>query len=394
MNRENIEKALKMLLEEICITIGERPTGSKNNRQLENFARSYFEARGCEVETQKFKCIDWENRGAKLFFAGKELNVRPSYYSTACNLEAEYITLRTVAELGTSNLQGRIAVLHDELTEEQLMPKGFTFYNPEEHQKIISLLEEKEPLAVITVVDDDTSIFEDGDFNIPSAYISREEGEAILQGEGKVKLEINTRRKDARGANLIARINPAKNKKLVVTAHLDTKYGTPGALDNGTGVAILLLLSSLIKPEEIDFLLELLLLNGEDYYSTPGQLKYREEYITGNEETFLVINCDGVGLKESKTAVSFLGLSKNREAFFEKLISKREGIDLIEPWEMGDHMLFVRKGIPALTITSKEILRLIDVIAHTERDSLDIVDYDEVIKAVELVAEVVKAVRV
>lgn len=134
MNRKNIQETLKRLLEEVCLNIGERPTGSKKNRELENYARSYFEARGCDVETQQFECIDWENRGAKLFFAGQELNVKPSYYSTACDLEAEYMTLRIVAELGRSNLRGRIAVLHDELTGEQLMPKGFTFYNPKEHQ--------------------------------------------------------------------------------------------------------------------------------------------------------------------------------------------------------------------------------------------------------------------
>ena len=389
MKRENIYEDVGKVLQEVCLNIGERPTGSHNNRQLEDYARSYFEANGYDVETQRFKCMDWENKGAKLFYAGEELEVKPSYYSTACDLEAEFTALSSLAELEKCDLQGRIAVLYDELTGEQLMPKNFTFYNPKEHQKIISLLEEKAPLAIITVVDDDNSIFEDGDFNIPSVYISREEGEVILQGEGKIKLEINTTRKEARGANLMARINPDYKKKLVVTAHMDTKHGTPGALDNGTGVVILLLLSSIIKPEDIDFSLELLLLNGEDYYSTPGQLKYLEEYIIGDKETFLAINCDGIGLKNSKTAVSLLELNKSRKALLEKLIAKWKGIELIEPWEMGDHMLFVMNGIPAATITSKKILQAINEIVHTERDSIDIIDRDEIIKVINFIAEMI-----
>ena len=394
MKREDLHEDLTGVLEEICVNIGERPTGSKKNRELEDYARSYFEANGCDVKTQQFECIDWENRGAKLSFGGKELEVKPSYYTAACDLEAEYITVGTVAELERSNLQGRIAVLYDRLAVEQLMPKNFKFYNPKIHQKIIILLEEKAPSAIITVVADDTPIFEDGDFIIPSAYISRGEGEALLKGQGKIGLEIDTSRKNAAGANVIARINPDYKRKLVVTAHMDTKHGTPGALDNGTGVAILLLLSSIIIGENIDFTLELLLLNGEDYYSTPGQLKYMEEYITGNEEPFLVINCDGVGLKGSKTAVSFLKMSKSRELFIEKLISNREGVDLIEPWRTGDHMLFVRNGIPAVAITSKNLLELIEVIVHTEKDTIDVIDHDKIIKVIELIAEIIKTLEV
>ncbi len=393
MDRGNIYEEVERVLKEVCVNIGERPTGSKKNRQLEDYARLYFVGNGFDVETQQFECINWENRGANLYIAGKELDVKPSYYTTACSLEAEYITLGSDAELERSNLKNRIAVLYDELTAEQLMPKGFAFYNPIEHQKTISFLEEKEPSAIITVVHDNTSIFEDGDFDIPSAYVTEEEGDVLLKGKGKISLEINTSRRDAGGANLIARINPDKNKKLVVTAHIDTKHGTPGALDNGTGVVILLLLSSIIKPEDIDFSLELLLLNGEDYYSTPGQLKYLEEYIIGDKKTFLAINCDGIGLKDSKTAVSFLELSKSRKVLLEKLISKREGVDLIEPWEMGDHMLFVMNGIPAVTITSKEIFKSFDEIVHTERDSIDIIDRDKIIKVINFIAEFITNVE-
>ncbi|MGM0414205.1 MAG: M28 family metallopeptidase, partial [Bacillota bacterium] len=311
------------------------------------------------------------------------------YYSKACELEAEFVKLTTIEELAKSDLQDKIAVLSGELTEEQLMPKSFTFYNPERHQRIISLLEQKAPQAIITVVDNDTSVFEDGDFQIPSAYISKAEGQKLLNGQGRVGLNINTTRKDSRGANLIARINPAAEKKLVITAHMDTKYGTPGALDDGTGIAILLLLSSIIKPDDIDFTLELLLLNGEDYYSTPGQLKYMEEYIEGNESTFLVINCDGVGLKDSKTAIAFMELAAARQNLVKDLISAEAEFELIEPWEMGDHMLFVMHGIPAITFTSKEILNLIDEIAHTEKDAINLIDYCKVMKVIEFIADIV-----
>lgn len=40
-------------------------------------------------------------------------------------------------------------MLKDELTREQLIPKGYPLYNPVPHQQFISLLEQKAPAAVI-----------------------------------------------------------------------------------------------------------------------------------------------------------------------------------------------------------------------------------------------------
>ncbi len=48
-------------------------------------------------------------------------------------------------------------------------------------------------------------------------------------------------------------------------------------------------------------------------------------------------------------------------------------------------MLFVMHGIPAINFTSKEILNLIDEIAHTERDAIDIIDYQWILEVNELI---------
>ena len=54
--------------------------------------------------------------------------------------------------------------------------------------------------------------------------------------------------------------------------------------------------------------------------------------------------------------------------------------------KLGDHMLFVMHGIPAINFTSKEILNLIDEIAHTERNAIDIIDYQRVLEVNKLIA--------
>ncbi|OJF94615.1 M28 family peptidase [Alkalibacterium sp. 20] len=102
-------------------------------------------------------------------------------------------------------------------------------------------------MAIVTVVEKDESVFEDGDFVIPSVYMTKNEGETLLENDGEIKAVINAVREESYLDNVMARLNPEMSQKLVVTAHRDTKTGAPGALDKATGITILLLLSHSIK---------------------------------------------------------------------------------------------------------------------------------------------------
>jgi hypothetical protein len=56
----------------------------------------------------------------------------------------------TVTELEAADLAGRIGIMYGDLTKGALAAKG-AVYNPERDQKIVQLLEEKRPAALITV---------------------------------------------------------------------------------------------------------------------------------------------------------------------------------------------------------------------------------------------------
>ncbi|TDO73395.1 peptidase M28-like protein [Halanaerobium saccharolyticum] len=116
-----------------------------------------------------------------------------------------------------------------------------------------------------------------------------------------------------------------------MTTHLDTKSGTPGALDSGTGIAIILFLSKLINSEMTDYCLKLLLLNGEDYYSTPGQIKYMEKYLNKDNNINLVINCAGIGLKNSKTAISKM-----------EMPAEKDRVELVDYNKLNEVIVFLK----------------------------------------------------
>ncbi len=108
-----------------------------------------------------------------------------SPYSPGCMVEAELISVSKIAELERASVTGKILLLHGEIAKEQLMPKNFVFYNPEEHQQIVAMLERGAPIAIICATGRNASLaggvypfplIEDGDFDIPSVYMTEDEG--------------------------------------------------------------------------------------------------------------------------------------------------------------------------------------------------------------------------
>ena len=151
-----------------------------------------------------------------------------------------------------------------------------------------------------------------------------------------------------------------------------------------------MLLSRFIKPEQTDHCIELLLLNGEDYYSTPGQKEYLDKYLGQDNNIILAINCDGIGLKDSKTAVALIELAEEKELAVKDILAKKETFELIDPWVEGDHMLFHMNQIPTMALTSKDIFGLIDNVIHTERDTLELVDYNRILEVVNFLGDLIK----
>ena len=45
-----------------------------------------------------------------------------------------------------------------------------------------------------------------------------------------------------------------------------------------------------------------------------------------------------------------------------------------EPWFQGDHMIFVQQQVPALALVSENFLHITSAIAHTEKDTVDLVN--------------------
>lgn len=378
-----VEKATQYL-HTLCNQIPNRRVGSEGNCLATTFFAETIKSFGFDVECPEFECVDWENGGAIIAVDGRSYDVQVSPYSLGGKVSAPLVTACSAAELETLDLSDNILLLRGELTKEQFLPKNFPFFHVDEQQRIIRLLEEKKPLAIITATTRNPEmagalypfpVFEDGDFDIPSVFITEEQGNKLARYEGtKVSIDIKATRIPARGCNVVARKGRNSSERIVLFAHIDAKLGTPGALDNGTGIVTLLLLAELLKDYSGDRCIEIVALNGEDYYSNPGEQLYVRQNEGKFQDMLLGINIDGLGYTKGKIAYSLYECPPEMKNRIEQVFADVEVFTAGEPWFQGDHALFLMNQRLALALTSELVYELMTEFVHTERDTPQIIN--------------------
>ena len=387
----------KEYLNKLCLEITERPVGSEGNRQATRFFRDIMTSFGWEVDTTLFDAMDWKQNGATLTVDNQSFQVIPSPYSIGCDIHGELISAGTLHDLEDLDCSDKILLLFGELTREQLMPKNFVFYNPEHHQRLIALLEQKRPAAILSATSRNAALaggvypfplIEDGDFEIPSAYLTDEEGQKLILMVGRKALLVSRcMRVPGIGYNLIGRLGKNPRKRIVITAHIDAKKGTPGAIDNSTGVVILMLLAELLQGYSGQTMIELVAFNGEDYFAASGQMIYLDQNRDRFGEIILNINIDGAGYFQGLSAFSLFDLQENLRSRVLDVIEEFEGITEGPQWVQGDHSVFIQQGVPAIAISSLWFIENIDQqeITHTPKDHPGIVDCQKVVEIAEAI---------
>jgi aminopeptidase YwaD len=370
-------------LRSLCVEISSRRVGSEGNRAATRYAAGVLRSFGFLVETPAFDCIDWKADGASIITEGESFEAFPSPYSLGCQVEAPLACAATLAELESAAAGGKILLLRGELARGPLMPKDFPFYNPDEHKHLIERLESLRPAAILTAAARNPEMvgaiypypmFEDGDFNLPSAFMGEDEGQRLGRHAGRaVRVESHCERIPSTAFNVIAaKGNP--DRRVVVFAHIDSRIGTPGANDNASGVAALLLLAELLTDYRGALRVELVAVNGEDYYSNPGEQQYLAANAGRFQDIVLGINLDDVGYTRGRVAYSLYGVGDEASARVRTVLGRHAGLVEGPPWYQGDHGLYLMNDCPALAMTTDRLAEVMAEITHSPRDTIDNVD--------------------
>jgi Iap family predicted aminopeptidase len=294
-------------LKSLSVEIGARPAGSSSHRRAADFIAQEMRQAGCEVLWQEYPCPDWQALSCQLVIAGREIPANANTHSPSCDVTGQLIPIGSYEELVNLDISGQIAVLHGDITKAGFFPKNFDYFRDEKQDQFMELLLAKEPAVIITVSHYEglrPALLADSDLLVPSVTVARQEGSRLLQNPGaEARVTIKSSSRISRGANLIGQRSQNSSKKVVLMAHYDTVPGTPGALDNGAGIAALLLLARSLKEIPMENSLELVAFGGEDSWY-PGDALYIKEYPP--DDVIAAINIDGIGLKNCNTTLAAL----------------------------------------------------------------------------------------
>lgn len=375
------------IIEGLCSVEPDRRPGSAGNRDAVDFVAGRFRDAGWSIDIQGFTCLDWRAGAAYVETSAQHFRVVPSPYGLGVDAVGPVAIATRASDLENSKLAGSILLVSGDLVSEPLTPKRFPFYGSDEHTAIVAALESVRPAAVIALTGRHPALcgaldpfpwIEDGDFEIPAASISPEAGASLFTFEGvSARVAIDATRIPSMAHNVIATAGPT-GPRLTVCAHLDSKPGTPGAVDNAAGVAALILLAESIDTTSLPIGVELLAVNGEDHYGAPGEVAWLEANTGQLDDIALFINIDAAGYRNGRTAYSLYNVDNGLSAWVRQRFDEHD--DLVEGpvWYQSDHAIFAMQGRPALAFTTEMVDELLEVLFHAPTDTPDQVSPERV----------------
>ncbi len=344
-----------------------RPAGSLAHAEACRYAERALAASGWKVRRQSFPCLDWQDGPATLTVDGASVPARAATWAAPGDAAGPIRRFAAVEELRAATATGGVFLFAGALAAEPLCALHSAFWNPEEHQEIHALLQKLSPAALLTESlspDSLIPLLEDGDFPIPCAVVPR--GCALAEG-AMARLTLATARRRTEADTLIATLGEGPGR-VCLSAHIDTKPGTPGAMDDGGGVAALLALAARLGANPPATPIELTLFGGEECYDNRAELAYLAAFQPDGMRW--AANVDGAGI--GRTGVS---LFECPDALAQKARDAMgAGFTELEPWPQGDHTLYAMNGIPALALTSEGIFGELYPLMHAPEDTPDRLD--------------------
>ncbi len=360
--------------------IGPRPSGTPEFQRAAEYVEGQLRALGFEVERQPFSFPFFEVRGAELRLADPGTTsfspVVPEYSAAtpAQGLDAPVVDagVSRPEELQRAGVAGRIALV-------QRGPAGFLFRDKVENAAaagavaIVISNNVPEPVQQVTLL---------APSRIPAVLISQADGqrlrEMLRQGGVRLHLRVDTITGQRTTWNVIGRRAGRSARTVVLGGHLDTVAVSPGANDNGSGIAAALEAARLLAAIPLDLSVEIVAFGAEErgLLGSAAYVRERGERVAG------MINMDMVG---HGTLSVGNGAGEGPLMDLAGTIGTRLGLRLPRFRLPGasDHASFERAGITTVFIHTGD-----DPLIHTPQDTLERVDPQLMAQAAALAAAV------
>jgi aminopeptidase YwaD len=383
----NVE-SIQGCVDTLSRSIGPRPSWSLSNRVAEDYIAGEMCRLGLKVERLEFANPIWTLEEIKMTLAGREVEALANAFSPACQVEGRLAPVCTLAELETIDLSGKIALLYGDLTHQPVAAKGW-FLKEDRDIRIVEILEEKRPLAVLTVQVAPGSInrlIEDQEFSLPSATLPNHSALFVFNHlDQPCCLTIKSRREDGEASNLVGRIAGRRPEVVVMCAHFDTKIDTPGAGDNAAGVAALLSLAEHFAGTTPEVGLEFIAFNNEEYLPIGDDAYMARVGMEHLEDVLLAVNFDGLGHILDANTLAIFTHSEEFKELVEEVKRGYPAVQWVEPWPQSNHSTFSWRGVPALAVSSRSLIPY----CHQRFDTAEWVSAKRIAEAAALTADII-----
>jgi len=309
---ERIESHLRTLVEDI----GPRPMGSSEDQMAMNYITGVLQEDGCEALFHEVTCPCWQHRSSSLVLlaTGESLPAQGCQYSTACDTAGDVVPIKTLDEINNAPVAGRIC----------LLPAGFPG-GPTQMNIIALALEARGAEALIVDRNHahpdafDGKIVREPDLRrMPVACVSQNVAKRILASRSSLRLCIDAGFWHGHTFNIQGVIPGEGPGRVFLAAHHDTGAGSPGASDNGSGVAIQLemarLFSSCPPPCELRFLF-----TGAHERLGQGAQDYVRDHAELFEDAVMELNFDCIGPTDGSPVVQVSAPETFAEKFGDSL---------------------------------------------------------------------------
>jgi Iap family predicted aminopeptidase len=223
----------------------------------------------------------------------------------------------------------------------------------------------------------------------PSAFVSRADAERLEDGM-HVRLKVGGRfLPGRRDRNVIADIPGRLDDHIIVSAHYDSVWHGPGAIDNASGVEGVRRLGELVVGRELERGVRLVGFGAEEIKLTGSRLYVDEAKLRGGlKEIAAVVNLDCIARGDNLNVLASPAAMLDRAVESARAVGALDRYELVKGPATGgvDSHWFAQEGIPAVTLAHFPYEEY-----HLPDDSAGLADEQLVADTVELARNLVES---
>ena len=318
------------LVEALAVDIGPRPAGTDEASRAADVVADAFRELGLEPRFQEFDLLAYEADEPELEVEGERWDVGPCMYAHSFEGEG---TVRRIGSSAAPVGDGRLA--------------NFAIVDAS-GREAARLLTSPFSIGAIPFLSSHVQIT-----TPPTAFVSIADS-ARLEDGMRVRVKIGGRfLPGRRERNVIADIPGREDGHLIVSAHYDSVWRGPGAIDNATGIEGVRRVAETFVGRDLEhgvrligFAAEEIKLTGSRYYVDEANLREELDDVIG------VVNLDCIGHGEK------LEILASPDALLGRAVEAARALGLLERYELEtgpgtggvDSHWFVEKKVPGATI--------------------------------------------